>query len=147
MKNQRGITLVELLVTISIMVIVLTPIMTLVTLVLTTHNDVSESNELQHEARLMIEYMKQQVQDGASWDPDTKRLMSGTQVDMWYDEANRRVLRGEEGSYVFSEHVQSFDVQVDDQKVEVHFVLVMGSSDSTYELKTTMYKREKQIDL
>jgi prepilin-type N-terminal cleavage/methylation domain-containing protein len=147
MKNQRGITLVELLVTISIMVIVVTPIMTLVSLVLTTHNDVSESNELQHEARLMIEYMTQKVQDGASWDTDTKRLMSGTRIDMWYDEANRRVLRGEEGSYVFSEHVQSFDVQVDGQKVELHFVLVMGSSDSTYELKTTMYKREKQIDL
>jgi prepilin-type N-terminal cleavage/methylation domain-containing protein len=147
MSNQRGVTLVELLVTITIMVVVLAPIITLVTVVLTTHNDVSESNELQHEARLIIEYMTLKVRDGASWDPTTKKLVSESQVEMWYDENNGRLFRGDTGSNVLSEDVQLFSVHDNGNKLTVHLVLYKGAFETQYELNTTIYKREKQIDL
>jgi prepilin-type N-terminal cleavage/methylation domain-containing protein len=147
MNNQRGVTLVELLVTITIMVVVLTPIISLVNVVLTTHNDVSESNELQHEARLIIEYMTHKVRDGASWDPATKKLMSGSQVEMWYDESNGRLFRQDTASNALSEDVQLFSVQDDGKKLTIHLVLYKGAFDTKYELNTTIYKREKHIDL
>lgn len=147
MNNQRGVTLVELLVTLSIMVIVTTPIVTFVSLFLTTHQDVSESNELQHEARLITEYLTQKVRDGASWNGTVKKLISDQRVEMWYDESNRRLLRGDSGSHVLSEDVETLTVQDDGKKLTVYLVLEKEGFGRRYELKTTIYKRVKQIEM
>jgi prepilin-type N-terminal cleavage/methylation domain-containing protein len=144
--NQRGVTLVELLVTVSIMVIVLVPIVTVVSKFLVTNQEVMGANELQHEARFIVEYFSDRVKNEAEWVNSKDQLILNNDVELWYDASSNRILRGEEGSYVFSQNVKSFDVKVSADQIDVHLVLHHESSNENYELQTIIYRRDKHIE-
>jgi prepilin-type N-terminal cleavage/methylation domain-containing protein len=144
--NQRGVTLVELLVTISIMVIVLVPIVTVVSKFLGTHQEVMGANELQHEARFIVEYFSDKVKNEAEWVHSSNQLVLNGNVELWYDSSSHRILRGEEGSYAFSQNVQRFDVTVSGDQIELHLVLNEESTNENYELRTIIYRRDKHIE-
>ena len=55
MRNQKGVTLVELLVVIAIMGLILVPITNLVQISLKSQQEVSLKNDVQREARLIME--------------------------------------------------------------------------------------------
>jgi type II secretory pathway pseudopilin PulG len=144
--NQRGITLVELLVTISIMVIVLVPIVTVVSKFIGTHQEVMGANELQHEARFILEYFSDRVKNEAEWVDSSNQLVLNNDVELWYDASSNRILKGEEGSYVFSHNVQSFVVDGSVDQIDIHLVLHHESSNENYELHTIIYRRDKHIE-
>lgn len=115
MNNQKGVTLIELMLTITLFTAVLTPLTAIVYYMLTTQQDVVHQNELQHEARFIMEHFSNKLREGARWDGNEKKLImldtGGQPVTvLWYDDARRRILFGEEGAYVASEHVERFDV-------------------------------------
>jgi prepilin-type N-terminal cleavage/methylation domain-containing protein len=146
-KNQNGITLVELLVTIAIMGVILIPTITIVTMFMGTHSEVMESNELQHEARFLIEYMEKKIKNGATWDEVENSLMSEGQAILSYEPSDNKVeMVPPEGSYVFTEHVTSFTVTEDtpgEITIELH---LSNDSGEEYKIRTTVLRRNKQIN-
>lgn len=155
-RRERGTTLVELLVTISIMVVVLAPIITLVTLFLKTHSDVVEDNQLQHEARFIVEYLTNKVNEAdswndLSWDSDQKLRLNGNVV-FWYDvplgrEYGNRILKGDTvDSYEFSTHVhEDTTFTFGPNQLEIFLVLATHSG-KRYELRTIIFKRAKRVE-
>lgn len=75
MSDQRGVTLVELLVIVLIMGAIFLPISSLVMVSLNTENEVSSKNDVQREARFIMEYMTDKmrnknvvwVDEGTQW--------------------------------------------------------------------------------
>ena len=63
MKSERGITLVELLVIIAIMGAILAPISMMVIYSLETEKDISAKNDVQREARVIMEYMTEKMRN------------------------------------------------------------------------------------
>ena len=63
MKNQRGVTLVELLVIIVIMGVIFVPISLMLNYSLETEKEVSIKNDVQREARLIMEYVTEKMRD------------------------------------------------------------------------------------
>lgn len=62
-SNQKGITLVELLAVIVLMVAITAPIVSLVFYSLKTEQEVSAKNDVQREARFIMEYMTEKMRD------------------------------------------------------------------------------------
>lgn len=145
-KSQKGITLVELLVTVAIMGVVLVPILTMVTMFMSTHSEVMESNELQHEARFLIEYMEKKIKNGATWDADQNSLSSNEEEILRYRPSDNKVeMVPPEGSYVFTEHVSSFsvtEVTPGEITIELH---LSNDTGEEYKIRTTVLRRNKQI--
>jgi len=77
MRNQRGVTLVELLVVIVIMGAIFVPISIMLNLSLETERVVSAKNDVQREARLIMEYMTEKMRDKDTY---------------WYDDGTNWVL-------------------------------------------------------
>lgn len=146
-KNQNGITLVELLVTIAIMGVILVPTIAIVTMFMSTHSEVMESNELQHEARFLIEYMEKKIKNGATWDEGENSLMSEGQVILSYESSDNKVeMVAPQGSYIFTEHVTSFTVTEDthgEVTIDLH---LSNDSGEEYKIRTTVLRRNKQIN-
>lgn len=63
MKNQRGVTLVELLVIIVIMGAIFVPISMMLIYSLETEKEVSIKNDVQREARFIMEYVTEKMRD------------------------------------------------------------------------------------
>ena len=61
MKNQRGVTLVEILVIIAIMGAIFIPISMMLIYSLETEKEVSTKNDVQREARLIMEYVTEKM--------------------------------------------------------------------------------------
>lgn len=62
-RNQRGITLIELLVTIVLMTVVLAPISLMVIYSLKSEREVSSKNDVQREARFIMEQITEKMRD------------------------------------------------------------------------------------
>lgn len=77
MNNERGITLLELLLAISIMGVIITPLTMLSGYLLQSYRDIGCRNELQHESQLIMEFLSEQIREGASWDFDHMQLKQG----------------------------------------------------------------------
>lgn len=67
MKDQNGVTLIELLVIILIMGIIFVPISNLVIVSIKSDKEVTVKNELQREARIIMEILTEKMRDNARW--------------------------------------------------------------------------------
>jgi len=67
MKNQQGVTVVELLVAILLMGVILTPITFLVSHSLTTEREVAMKNDLQREARFIMGQISEKMRDSSNY--------------------------------------------------------------------------------
>jgi prepilin-type N-terminal cleavage/methylation domain-containing protein len=139
-RNQRGVTLIELLVTITVMGIISTPIFMLVNNTLQVHQDTSIRNQLQHEARFISQFMSEKVRDGAIIDRSgsTWKLKKGNQTFITYDEIAKKVyFKG--GATVLSSNIVEFDVGdgTDTEKIDVR--LSLEDQGRTFNTNTTIY--------
>ena len=76
MKNQKGVTLVELLVIIVIMGAVFVPISMMVNYSLETEKAVSAKNDVQREARFIMEYVTEKMREiNVDWINDGNLLL------------------------------------------------------------------------
>jgi len=96
MNNEQGITLLELLLVVSIMGVIITPLTMLSGYLLQSYRDIGCRNELQHESQLIMEYLSEQIREGAYWDFDQLELWKqgnggSAQLVFRYDAANRTV--------------------------------------------------------
>ena len=126
MKNQKGVTLVELLVTVLIMTVILSVITSLVNVALQSEREVAIKNELQREARFIIEQVTEKMRDGntASFDSGTNQVLfsDGNVLSVGSDV----VIDG--SSYIR----ETSEINVYD----VHLVLVHSYKNMEYELNT-----------
>jgi len=77
MRNQRGVTLVELLLVIVIMGAIFVPISMMLNISLKTEKEVSIKNDIQREARFIMEYMTEKMRDKDTY---------------WYDDGTNWIL-------------------------------------------------------
>lgn len=154
MNDQKGVTLIELMLTITLFTAVLTPLTAIVYYMLTTHRDVVHQNELQHEARFIMEHFSNKLREGARWDAGQKKLLmhgsDGQPVTvLWYDDAHKRILFGEEGAYVASEHVERFDVVPDSSGQNLLLIeleLLHPETQDRFRVSTRLAPRELLIE-
>ena len=84
MKNQHGVTLVELLVAILIMTVISGVSIMLLNLSLTTESKVSIDNQLQREARFAMERVSETLLDGGTFNYEDNRSWEFTNVQSIY---------------------------------------------------------------
>jgi prepilin-type N-terminal cleavage/methylation domain-containing protein len=139
-NNQRGVTLIELLVTITVMGIISAPIFMMINNTLQVHQDTSIRNQLQHEARFISQYMSEKVRDGATIhrSGSTWKLKKGNEIFITYDENGKKVYF-KDGANVLSSHIVEFDVGdgTDIEKIDVR--LSLEDQGRTFNLNTTIY--------
>jgi len=138
MRNQRGVTLVELLVIVALMGVIIVPIMLLLSVSMNSHQDVMVKNELQHEARLVIEYMVDKMREGYYWNETRTHLIFelGGQEVMFYNGSNEIRQSEATPSLVFTQRVQSFFIQFNQDELVVEVTLVLQEGHESYQLRT-----------
>lgn len=110
-NNTKGITLVEVLITVVLMAIILTPVTLIVMYSLKTEQQVSAKNEVQREARFIMEYITEKmrdknilwVEDGSSLQLCLRNGATCGEVYLTYNEETNQILLGSAGN-VLSEH-------------------------------------------
>ncbi|WP_078430213.1 PilW family protein [Alkalihalobacterium alkalinitrilicum] len=142
MRNQRGITLVELLLTITIMSMISIPVYMLVNSTLKVHQQTSIDNQLQHEARFISQYMSEKIRDGAQIynTPGKWELRKDGEVFIRYDEVTKEVFLKDSG-HLLSNQVESFDVTPEpaEDPVKYNISLSLQNRDQSYRLQLTVY--------
>ncbi|MDE5412434.1 PilW family protein [Alkalihalobacterium chitinilyticum] len=142
MRNQRGITLVELLLTITIMGIVSAPVFLLVNSTMKVHQETSIDNQLQHEARFITQYISEKIRDGAriQSSADSWELRKGSEVFIRYNHSLNEVYL-KDGDTVLSSHVEHFEVHPEpiENPVKYNVSLRLKNRDRTFQLETTVY--------
>ena len=128
MKNQKGVTLVELLVTVLIMTVILSVITSLVNVALQSEREVTIKNELQREARFMIEQVTEKMRDG-----NTASFDSGTNLVSFSDGNVLSV-----GSNVVIDGNSYIRETSEINVYDVHLVLIHSYKNMEYELNTEM---------
>ncbi|MCT8137493.1 type II secretion system protein [Anaerobacillus sp. CMMVII] len=144
--NNRGITLVELLITITLMAVVLSPITMIVIYTLKTEQQVSTKNEVQREARFIMEYMTEKMRDkDVYWIESGQNLhlclfngSSCTEIYLIYNESNQQMILADTG-HVLSEHV-TIEVETGTNPPNpAEVILTIDKSGEVLELKSHIY--------
>lgn len=141
MKDQRGVTLIELLVVILVMGIIFVPISNLVMISLKTEKEVSIKNDVQREARLIMEYVTEQMRDSKiEWDDygsGSKRLInqedSSELLDYQHPNGSSKGIMKKNG-VILSENIAEFSVDEDPDNTELLNVKLIIEK-SGYEIK------------
>ncbi|WP_077214136.1 prepilin-type N-terminal cleavage/methylation domain-containing protein [Bacillus dakarensis] len=138
MSNQRGVTLVELLVTLLIMTIISTPIFMLVNNTLKVHQETSIKNELQHEARFITGYMSEKIKDGAKIYKNGNgwKLGKGSEIFISYDDT-RKEAYFLNSTTVLSSNIVEF--MIDDGPKKIDVKLSLEDRGRTYQTNTIIY--------
>lgn len=146
MKNEKGVTLVELLVVILVMGIIIVPISNLVIITLKTEKEVSIKNDVQREARLIMEYVTEKMRDyNITWyqsndGSGSMKLIDGSnkKVLLEYEErAGRKGMIKKDG-IVLSENIIEFIVSGHENPVRVK--LIIEKSGFEFELKSEVIR-------
>ena len=122
--NQKGVTLIELLVTVLIMTFVLSVSINLVNVAVTSEREVSVNNQLQREARFIIEQVTEKMRDGytASYDDVSKTVVF----------SDGSVLSLDSGVFINRLKISQRTTTVYD----IHLVLIHSYKNIDYELNT-----------
>jgi len=148
MKNQRGVTLVELLVTITIMGIISAPIFMLVNNTLQVHKETSIRNQLQHEARFITQYMSEKVRDGAAIERagDTWTLKKGPEVFIRYNNSQKSAYFKDSATVLSSNFVE-FNVADDPVAKKIDVRLSLQNQDQTFTTNTSIYYESRYFGI
>ncbi|WP_209121985.1 PilW family protein [Alkalihalobacillus sp. BA299] len=142
MRNQRGITLVELLVTITIMTVISVPVFLLVNSTLKVHHETTIDNELQHEARFITQYMSEKMRDGAEFyfSSGSWELSKGNDLFIRYDDLSN-VVYLKDGDHELTRHVEFFTVTPEpiENPKKYNVTLLLKSRDRSFQVQTTVY--------
>lgn len=143
-KNKRGVTLVELLVTITIMTIISVPIFLLLNSTTKLHQETSIDNQLQHEARFISQYMSEKIRDGAVFIVEANgwQLQKDSNVLFSYDSVAKEIYLADTTNSI-SSHVENFTViaeSVNNNPIKYNISLILMHQDRTYQLNTTIYR-------
>lgn len=141
MKNQRGVTLIELLVIIVIMGAIFVPISMMLIYSLETEKEVSIKNDVQREARFIMEYVTEKMRDSnIVWDTygsGSKELIDESNLSLppllKYEKNSGSKGIMMKGSVVLSENIKEFTVTENNSKTMITIKLVIEKSG--YELK------------
>ncbi|GLB58380.1 PilW family protein [Cytobacillus sp. NCCP-133] len=128
--NQKGVTLIELLVTVTIMSAVLSVSILLVNVALKSEQEVTVKNELQREARFIAESVTEKIRDGvkASYDAEAGKIVF----------SDGRSLAIETGN------IDQFDLSPKRENVyDLHLILNHSDSPINYELNTEIVISER----
>ncbi|WP_102274398.1 prepilin-type N-terminal cleavage/methylation domain-containing protein [Cytobacillus massiliigabonensis] len=149
MKNEKGVTLLELLVVVLVMGIILVPISNLVIISLKTEKEVSIKNDVQREARLIMEYVTEKMRDyDITWyplnnDSGSKKLIDGSNKDVLIEyekhEGNKGIIKKD--GIVLSENIKEFTVSENENPVKVK--LIIEKSGFEFELKSEIIRDQR----
>jgi len=148
MNNQRGVTLVELLVTITIMGIISAPIFMLVNNTLQVHKETSIRNQLQHEARFITQYMSEKVRDGAKIERagDTwilrKDTNGKTEIFIRYNDSLKTAFF-KDSATVLSSNILEFTVDDDTESNKMDVRLSLQNQGQTFTTNTTIFNQSR----
>lgn len=128
MKNEQGLTLIELLIVLVIMVSISTLAFRLFSYGSSVERSVANDNELQREARFIMETLSKEVRDGAT-----------VSSKVTYNTSTKTLTLNSSGS-ILSKNVTTFDVTetalAKGQKYVVKLVLTKGKY--KYEVSTEL---------
>lgn len=146
MKNQRGVTLIELLVIIVIMGAIFVPISMMLIYSLETEKEVSIKNDIQREARFIMEYVTEKMRDSnIYWDTIDPEPVNKTRILYSFEDIGlpNKILhytKNEDGTGIMSiegmdvsENVKEFTVTENKSKTMINIKLIIEKSG--YELK------------
>ncbi|MEB1807666.1 MAG: type II secretion system GspH family protein [Bacillaceae bacterium] len=142
MKNQKGVTLVELLIVILIMGVITTVAITLVSVSMKSEREVSSQNQIQREARLIMEFMTERMRDGAKWElvnANQFALKDGAKTHLTFTK-----LTGDKGKIVLGESGNTLSENVifslpDYNQNPVTVKLVIDNGNDRIELTSNIY--------
>ncbi|WP_088103716.1 prepilin-type N-terminal cleavage/methylation domain-containing protein [Halalkalibacter urbisdiaboli] len=160
--NQKGVTLIELLVIIILIAAISAPIFALVSYSLKTEREVATRNDIQREARLVMEYITEKMRDrgnywfddGTNWILCSYDLVTNrcSNTLLTYESTSNQ-MRFEEGSRVLANDVTltltpapiSMSLSTGEREVLVNSLEVqevtfeIQRSSQVIELKSTIY--------
>lgn len=140
-NNQRGVTLVELLVILMIMGAITAVVTGLVTYSLQAEQSVSSKNEVQREARFIMEFMTEKMRDGVKWQESEAgklELKHKDDVFMTYLKESSTITLGNENGSVLSNSATLNVVKNEDDSQ--HKVILIVSNSIRLET-TILYER------
>lgn len=142
MENQRGITLLELLVTITILTIISTPIFLLLNNTIKVHKETIVENQLQHEARFISQFMSEKIRDGAvfTFVSGNWTLGKASEIFFRYESSENKVYLSDTEN-ALSSHVDQFTITPEpiENPVKYHLSLRLKNQNREFELNTTLY--------
>jgi hypothetical protein len=142
MKNQKGVTLVELLVIITVMGIIFVPISNMLLVSLKSEKEVSIKNDVQRETRLIMEIVTAEMRDlDIEWDTygtGSKKLTDtkDARIILEYHEptSNSKGIMEKDG-VILSENIKEFTVTEDLENDLINIKLIIQKSDFEFELQ------------
>ncbi|ARK31604.1 PilW family protein [Halalkalibacter krulwichiae] len=142
MNNQKGVTLVELLVVIALMTVITMVAVSLVSYSLKSEQVVFHKNDTQRQARFLMEYMTREMRDGARWienkDLGTLELRKNDKTLLIYKEKMTTILLINGSNQVVSESASILVFENEEDANEVRIILEIGD---TKLASTIMYSR------
>lgn len=142
MKNQRGVTLVELLVIIVVMGVIFVPISLMLNYSLETEKEVSIKNDVQREARLIMEYVTEKMRDsnivwnyygsGSKILKDESNPSSPPLLEYEKNNGSKGIMM--KGNAVLSENITEFTVTENGNLITIK--LVIEKLDFEFELQS-----------
>ncbi|WP_313801063.1 prepilin-type N-terminal cleavage/methylation domain-containing protein [Cytobacillus sp.] len=149
MKNEKGVTLVELLVVILVMGIIIVPISNLVIITLKTEKEVSIKNDVQREARLIMEYVTEKMRDNnITWyqsndGSGSMKLIDGSNKKVLLEYEERAGSKGmiKKDGIVLSENIKEFIVSGHENPLKVK--LIIEKSGFAFELKSEVIRERR----
>jgi prepilin-type N-terminal cleavage/methylation domain-containing protein len=151
MNNERGVTLLELLLAVSIMGVIILPLTMLSSYLLQSYRDIGCRNNLQHESQLIMEYLSVQIREGASWDFDQKQLIKrdgGSEELVFRYDAAARTVYATSNELALSSQVAAFMLRQlpTPRSFEVMMTLEHPSCGQPLEASMRMMERETIIE-
>ena len=155
-KNNRGFTLVELIVSTAILSIVAVAASAFMVAGTRTYSSVNYTVRLQYEAQIAMAQLQEYTvdcTDGIAWDGSTLYIVNGTDVHLFKFESAAQTLsyaktvRADElnvTSYdLAAEHITDMDVNLSEGQAEI--TLQMQRNDKTYSVTQLIAMRNRPV--
>ena len=146
-KNNRGVTLVELIVSTAILTIVALAASAFMIAGTRTYSSVSYSVRLQYEAQIAMAQLQEYTvdcTDGIAWDGSTLYIVNGTDVHLFKFDSQAETLDESTITYnLAAEHIADMDVTLSNGQAEI--TLQMQRNNKTYSATQVISMRNRPV--